>query len=246
MSYGDRAYTVRSILFDYLKSPSLRHIRDPHSVSKLAGEIVRSVDRASSIWQKWEGERETIATSASCCWIPSEDLRAFLNQLPGPPLTSTDVQQRLRAFQEEPYAEYPNERMREGCLAIYERERIAGTEMPAIIGALQEFVELETERLRVEADTQWKERAQAEKYALKQRLLGGADCKWTSLENSSELFRRVNGRLYRLVLGKDKRWSLSRISSVEERDGTVLGQYLTRGDASKAVARMAFQPEPRW
>jgi len=41
--------------------------------------------------------------SAALCWIPIEDLLTFLNQLPGPPLTKTDVSQRLRAFHEEPY-----------------------------------------------------------------------------------------------------------------------------------------------
>ena len=38
-------WAVKELLFDYVKSPSLRHIRDPFSVTKLAHEIVRRVDR---------------------------------------------------------------------------------------------------------------------------------------------------------------------------------------------------------
>jgi len=81
--------------------------------------------------------REELAKAAAICWIPTEDLRVFLNRLPGPALTHTDVVQRLRAFWEEPWAEYPDEELKAGCLALYEREKAFGTELPAIIGALQ-------------------------------------------------------------------------------------------------------------
>src|SRR5262245_20223635 len=100
MSEDERVWAVKSLLFDYVKSPSLRHIRDPHSVVKLAREIVRSLDRSNSIWKKWDEQRELLAKSAVGCWVPVEDLRAFLNRMPGPPLTTTDVAQRIRAFEE--------------------------------------------------------------------------------------------------------------------------------------------------
>lgn len=106
---NDRFYAVISKLTEYLKSPSLRHIRDPRSLQKLAKEIIQSVDRAGAVWGKWEGRREEIAKAAACCWIPTDDLMAFLNRLPGPALTHTDVAQRLRAFCEEQWAEYLNE-----------------------------------------------------------------------------------------------------------------------------------------
>jgi hypothetical protein len=63
-------------------------------------------------------------------------------------LTQTDVLQRMRAFWEEPWAEYPNEDLRAGCLELYEIEKTQGTELPAIIGALQEYVGLEDDRLK--------------------------------------------------------------------------------------------------
>jgi hypothetical protein len=90
-----------------VKSPSLRHIRDPHSLSRLAQEIVRRLDRGNSIWRKWDGQREVLLKSALCCWIPVEDVREFLNRLPGPLLTTTDVAQRLKAFEEEEHLPTP-------------------------------------------------------------------------------------------------------------------------------------------
>jgi hypothetical protein len=62
---NDRLYAVASKLADYVKSPSLWHIRDPHSLHKLAKAIVQAVDRASSIWGKWEGPREELAKAAA-------------------------------------------------------------------------------------------------------------------------------------------------------------------------------------
>jgi hypothetical protein len=100
---------VASKLTDYVESPSLRHIRDPKNLQKLAQEIVKAVDRAGSIWGKWDGPREELAKAAAPCWIPTEDLQAFLNRLPGAALTRTDVVQRLRAFYEEPERVNDNE-----------------------------------------------------------------------------------------------------------------------------------------
>jgi hypothetical protein len=94
----DRRHAVASLLLDFVKSPSLRHLRDPHSIDKLARDIVNALDRASSVWKKWEAGREEIANAAAPCWTPVEDLQAFLNSLPGPPMTKTDVEQRLRAI----------------------------------------------------------------------------------------------------------------------------------------------------
>jgi hypothetical protein len=69
---ADRHYAVASILFDYLKSPSLRHLREPHSVHKVSREIVKALDGASSVWKKWESQREEVAQAAAPCWIPVE------------------------------------------------------------------------------------------------------------------------------------------------------------------------------
>lgn len=51
MSDDARIYTVRSLLFDFVKSPSLRHIRDPHAVNRLAQDI-NSLDRSDNVWRQ--------------------------------------------------------------------------------------------------------------------------------------------------------------------------------------------------
>jgi hypothetical protein len=118
---ADRQDAVASILFEYVKSPSLRHLRDPHSVHGLAREIVKALDGASSAWKKWGTQREEVANAAAPCRIPVEDIQAFLNTLPGSSLTKTDVEQRLRAIWEEPCASYPNDDLKDGCIPAIDR-----------------------------------------------------------------------------------------------------------------------------
>lgn len=238
-----RQYAVASLLFDYMKSPSLRHLRDAHSVQKLAREIVNAVDRANSIWTKWESDREQITKAAAPCWIPVEDLQAFLNDLPGPSLSKTDVEQRLRAIWEEPYTTYPKEALMEGCLALYHSERAWGTAMPAIIGALQEHIERETDRLMREQDESYRRWKEEERVKLELRFLSGADCGWTRVDRSEAFYSRRNGRTFRIVQGKDKRWTLSRIKEIDDK-GELLGHYQGRSDANKALKTIAYADEP--
>jgi hypothetical protein len=242
----ERQSAIRRLLFRHLESPSLRHIRDPKQIDRLTESILEAVDRSPSVWRKWDAAREELLKASAKTWVPIEDLRAFLNGLPGPSLTSTDVSQRLRALQEEPYAHlYADDRVREACLTLYESERAAGTELPAIIGALQEFAEEEERRLDNERQAQWREQQEAERIALEQRFLSGADCKWTPLDGSKALFTRKNGRAFRLSPAKDKRWELHRIEEPSDK-GDLVGVYAARGDANKALAKVAYEPERRW
>jgi hypothetical protein len=126
-------------------------------------------------------------------------------------VTPTDVTQRLRSVHEEAYNRYPDERLREICLELYNREISEGGELPAIVGALQELIELEGERLRREAEAAYRERQREECEALQRRFLSGADCKWTPVNGSKVLYIRRNGRAYRLSPTKSKRWDLFRI-----------------------------------
>jgi hypothetical protein len=241
---SDRQNAVASLLFDYVKSPSLRHLRDPHSLHKLARDIVNAVDRTGSVWGKWEAERDELAKAAAPCWIPMEDLRASLNNLPGPPLTKTDVEQRLRAIWEEPYTSYPNEDLKDGCLTLYLAEKVQGTEMRAIIGMLQEHLEREDERLRREQDERYRKLKEEERAKLEQRFLSGADCGWTPIGSSTSLYCRRNGRTFRIVQGKDRRWMLFRVETIED-EGELLGVYQGRGDANKALKTIAYANERR-
>lgn len=237
---------VRRMLFRYLQSPSLRHLRDPKQVDHLAEEIVTTIDRSSPLWTKWDAARGELLKAAAKTWIPIEDLVAFLNKLPGPRLTRTDVAQRLRAFQEEPYVDiYPDDRVKDACLALYAAELEAGTEMTAIIGALQEFADEEEQRLDRERAERWRAAQAAERLALELRFLSGADCKWTPLEGSRAVFMRRNGRAYRLSPTKEKRWELHRIEGPTD-PGDLLGTYATRGAVNKVIDKLAYEPEPRW
>lgn len=242
---SDRKSAVRRLVFRYVESPSLRHLRSPPSINQLVEDIFDAIDHEPSIWRKWRGEREALLKAAADCWVPVEDLRKFLDEMPGPRLTLTDVAQRLRAFHDDPYESYPNEALREGCLAIYEREKHEGTELPAIIGALQEYVEAETARLRTEGKAARRHRQEADRLALERRFLAGADCKWTSIQESPELYTRKNGRAYRLKPAADKRWDLFRIEDVDDR-GALIGTYGSRKDVDKILLELAYKPEPRW
>lgn len=110
-------------------------------------------------------------------------------------------------------------------MAIYEREKANGTELPAIIGLLRDHVEREEERLRTEQRQQYEQWREKDRVAREQRLLSGADCKWTQLAKSPDWHCRTNGRLYRLSPTKDKMWNLHRANSVDSPNGSLIGKY---------------------
>jgi hypothetical protein len=244
MPEDERVSIVHRLLREHLQSPSLRHIKDPYIVSTLAHTIVRKLDRGNSSWLKWTAPREQLVKAAVPCWIPTEDLRDHLNRMEGPVLSLSDVAQRLRAFEEETYTDYAREAFKPGCLAVYAAEKAQGTEMPAIVGVLRDHIEREDERLRLEQKAAYEARRESERFAAEQRLLSGADCKWTPWRQSKTLFCRVNARLYRLAPAADKRLELYRVDTPEDGGGRLLGRYLGRGDATKAVQQIAYQSEP--
>ncbi|GAA0580531.1 hypothetical protein GCM10008942_31800 [Rhizomicrobium electricum] len=247
MEEDERIGIVRHLLFEYVKSPSLRHIRDTHSLIQLSQEIVRKIDRGSSYWTKWNPQREALLKSAVGTWTPAEDLKDFLNGLPGPPLTVTDVTQRLRAFEEDEFFRFPDEDLRDGCLALYATEKAAGTELPAIIGALRDYIEQEERRLREERQLAYAKKLEEERAEREQRLISGADCNWTQIRGSTHWFCRANGRTYRLSPAKDKKWHMFRVNEVSDSEpGSLIGRYQNRGDATKVVKLVAYQAEPRW
>ncbi|TKV77734.1 hypothetical protein FDV58_29470 [Bradyrhizobium elkanii] len=243
MPEDERLQAIKHLLFNYVRSPSFCHIRDPHAVIVLANEIMRVVDGRNCVWLKWDEHREKLVKSAVGCWIPFDDLRDFLNGMPGPVLITTDVTQRIRAFEDEDYFSYPKEELQPGCLAIHEREKANGTELPAVIGLSRDHVEREEERLRNEQRQQYEQWREKDRTAREQRLLSGADCKWTQLAKSPDWHCRTNGRLYRLSPTKEKMWNLYRANSVDSPNGSLIGKYQRRGDASKAVAQVAYQPD---
>jgi hypothetical protein len=247
MREDQRVWAIKQLLFEYVASPSLKHIREPASVNKLANEIVRSVDRGESMWGKWTAQRELLTKSAVPCWIPVEDLRDFLNGMPGQRLTTVDVDQRRKAFEEEDFSEFAKEEFRAGCEAVYRAEKAAGTELPAIVGLLREHIALEEDRSRAEFEQRWKEARDAERLAQERRLMSGADCKWTQIRGSKAWYCRVNGRAYRLLPTTENRQQLHRVQSVSDAEkGILVGVYQRRGDVTKVIAKIAYQPEGDW
>lgn len=243
MQDEDRVHAVRDIVADYVRSPSLRHIRDPFALRQLARSIVEVLDRGDQVWRKWDPARENLVRATTRLWFPLDDLVAFLNQMPGPALTCTDVAQRLRAFQEEHPYEFPDEEVKDGCLTLYSRERGLGTEFPAIVGALQEFVAEEARRLQDQRQAGRRDQARQVAGALQQRYLAGFDCKWTPVGDLAGLYCRVNGRTYRLDRGVDRVWQLYRVDPRGNGKSIILGRYRNRADATRVVANAAYQPE---
>lgn len=243
MSEDNRAYAIRSLLHEYVQSPSLRHIRDPGALHRLARDIVRRLDRSGSVWRKWTDVREGLALLAQPCWIPIADLRDALNELPGPRLTNTDVAQRLEAFWLDEHEPLPNDELKEGCLAIYHAQKAEGTELRAIIGLLRSHLEAEEERISTANRERWAKRLQEQKEAAQQRLMSGADCPWTQRPGSKHFYCRRNGRTFRLSSANDHRLRLHRVQKVDDDErGDLLGAYQSRGDATKAVKEIAYRP----
>lgn len=244
MSEKSREDVVQSIVAHYVNTRSITQIRDYFGLIELSRDIIRNLEAEFSIWRKWSLPREAFAKSVVECWIPLEDLRSFLNDMPGPELTPTDVAQRLRAFSEEGCDE-PNEVLKDGCRAIYENERAQGTELAAIAGVIRDYVHKESIRLYHEQWDAQKRDAEERKAALEQQFLSGEDCKWTPVAGSADTYCRINGRAYRLSPKDGKMRSLFRITSVDDPDPRLIGKYQTQTDAGKALSQIAFQPEPR-
>jgi hypothetical protein len=83
------------------------------------------------------------------------------------------------------------------------------------------------DRLRRERDETYRRNREAERVRLEEKFLSGADSGWTPVKGWVDLYCRRNGRAFRVARGKDKRWKLYRIKSLEyARD--LLGTYQGR------------------
>jgi hypothetical protein len=146
-------------------------MREERSLAKLALEIVTNLDRDSSVWKKWEGPRDKILGAAVECWIPKADMLDFLSSLPGPALTMTDLEQRMKSMIEEEYLGDPEPKLEAECLAIYRAQNEAGTEMPAIIGRLSDYTSAQWQRMRDEKRAEDERRSEEARLERERRLL---------------------------------------------------------------------------
>jgi len=238
---SDQVLALKKLILDHVSSPSVRHIRDPIVIHRLAEEFIANFDRHDPLWQKWGEQREQLLRVAARSFVPIGDLTDRLNELAGPKMTWTDVQQRLSALLEESYFSYPDERLRDGCLEFYEAEKAKGTEFTAIIYALKDHVDEEEDRLRREWQDELSRRNEEEKLAARKRLRSGADCKWTALEEGSKsVYARMNGRLFRLTLTDDGFQVLERFETFEDPKPEWIGRYRYRRDATKVLKDVAY------
>lgn len=239
MSDDFRIRIVREALDRHVASPSLDHIRNAAMLDRLAAGIVAELFRGHPVWRKWDLTRETFLRRAIPCWIPIEDLTAFLNEIEGPILTDTDVQSRMDMMCEDRFETYPSPARKDFCLSIYNEEKARGTELAAIVQRIHErCAEEEVRNYEERRDRRKRERAEAA--AASEALFhSGADCKWTALSRHRGLYCRLNGRAFRLINSEDKRFHLARIHDPAD-EGQPVGRYATRGDATRALEQVAY------
>ncbi|WP_313587677.1 hypothetical protein [Aquidulcibacter sp.] len=100
---------------------------------------------------------------------------------------------------------------------------------------------------RLRKEEQEEERLLLEEARLERerRLLSYADCPWTQIKGSKFVYCRKNGRVFQLKPNTDKSWTMYRVQQVDDlTKGEMIGRYRSRSDASKVVAKAAFEPEP--
>jgi len=217
-------------------------------IAKLTDEILQIVARRG-VWTKWGKDREEIAQRAADICIPMEDLRQALNAMPGPELTKVDVEQRIRDMREAPYGGgNPPDSLEAEAFAVFAEEKAKGTEFIAILGYMEDWYLGATERLRLKAEKEQRERIAEEKRIAEARLRNGADCPWTAAAGAPDLHCCKNGRLYRLHALKntgkfEPAFEVLRVDHLGAKRGRTVGRYRTRGDATKAVANVAYQED---
>jgi hypothetical protein len=245
MTNDERASHIRTLLWEHAH-PTLRSM-DRERIAKLAEQILRiATDRG--LWTKWGQDREELAERAAGIWVPMEDLREALNALPGSELTKVDVEQRIRELREKSYSSYPNQEVEAEALAIFAEEKAKGTEFIAIVGYMEEWYWGAEERLRQKAEKERRERIAEDKRRAEARLRNGADCPWTAATGIPDLHCCKNGRLYRLrplqtTSKHEPAFEVLRVDYLDAKRGRPVGRYRTRGEASAAVSKVAYQED---
>ena len=237
-SYDPRLSVILDVLGEHVGSPSLRHIQDAQQLRRTAMRILRKLDGRTDPWRKWPPARDQLVRAAAECWIPLADLHAALHELPGPPLTESDVSAKLTALWHDHHSKL-EVKFRDGCEALYEREKAAGTELAAIVLVMGQYAAGEDERLRLAASGERRLRKEERTAELNELLLSGADCPWTSPDGSGDAYCRANGRLFRLRRSGDRKLEMHRVGAVGDDAGRQVGRYQTRADATKALEQAA-------
>jgi hypothetical protein len=246
----DRLHDVIRMLYEYSARPPLKFPSEAE-IPKIARKILDAAYGPKSLWTKWDKDREEIIGRAVDVWVPMDDLLDALNTLPGEKLTATDVEQRLYALRNEHggYSRGPDAAIKEASFTAYDEEKAKGTEFIAILGWLEEWTWGAEERLRRQRAEENRERIEQDKRRVEARLRSGADCPWTIAAGIVDIHCRKNGRLFRLKpLPKETsplapKFEVLEVKTLDDKRGTSIGRYRTRGDASKAILEVAYKPE---
>ena len=195
MTEDDKLHEIARILYEYSARPPLKFPSEAE-IPKLAKKILNTAYGPTSLWTKWDKDREELVSRAVDVWVPLDDLRDALNRLPGERLTPTDVEQRIYALRHEysGYTRGPDEELKEASFAAYAEEKATGTEFIAILGWLEEWTWGAEERLRRKREEERRERVEQDKRNAEARLRSGADCPWTAAAGFADLHCRKNAR----------------------------------------------------
>jgi len=249
MAENEQLHAVIRILQKYSARPPLK-FSSAAEVPEIARKILDATYLPKSLWTKWDKNREELIGRAVDVWVPLVDLLTALNMLPGEKLTATDVEQRLNAlrYENSGYSRGPSEEIKEISLDAYTEEKAKGTEFIAILGWMEEWTADAEERLRQQQKVKRRDAIALEKQRAEARLRSGADCGWTVVDGVVDTHCRRNGRLFRLkALPKyaspnSPKLELIEVKTLDDKRGTLIGQYHTRGDAAKALLEVAYKP----
>jgi hypothetical protein len=215
------------------------HLAHTNGVQYLAHDIVRYFDGAHSHWAKWSIERTKLLDSSKTFSIPVGELQEALNALPGPSLTATDVEQRLKLLLGVPFVDQPREDLRDDFRAIFSAEKAKGTEFVAIVGAIRDFLDKVELREYYEGEERKKHEQEAERLEQEKTLRSGVDCDWLRPWECQDLFLRKAGRLFRLRNIAHLDWEVSEIPGLDRVDeGKCVGRFKGRGCARTAIYDM--------
>lgn len=252
MTDEERLSEITRILYEYSNRPPLKFPLES-AIPKIARRLLDTARGPSSLWTKWDKDREAVAQRAAILWVPLDDLRDALNSLPGEPLTAIDVEQRLYAIKQQQggYGYGADDELKEASFEAYRQVKATGTEFIAILGWLEEWTWGAEERLRRKREIDRREQIAADKRNAELRLRSGADCPWTQIAGDADLHSRKNNRLFRLRELKKPtsplapKFEVLEVTTLDAKRGTQIGQYRTRSDASKAVMEVAYKPDWR-
>ena len=98
--------------------------------------------------------------------------------------------------------------------------------------------------MRAERRVRYERSREEDWIAREQRLLSGADCKWTQRAKSPDWHCRMNGRLCRHSPTKDNMWNLHRATNVDGPNGSLTpsGDLVIESRAALRLSHSVFFP----